>query len=121
MSSRLFGILADIVVWFHLAFVLFAALGAILVIWRHRVVWLHLPAVFWAIWIELSGGICPLTPLEKKLWRAGGRQDYAGGFLVHYLGPMLNLESASRRLEVQTGVVILGWNLMVYLLVWSVV
>jgi hypothetical protein len=46
------GIFADIVVLIHLAFAIFAVLGAVLVIWRNWVLWLHLPAFLWAIWIE---------------------------------------------------------------------
>ena len=62
-----YGILADIVVLIHLGFVIFVVLGAILVFRWRWIMWPHLPAVGWAVWIEVSGGICPLTPLENWL------------------------------------------------------
>ena len=83
------AIAADAVLLLHLAFILFAALGALLVVWRGRWVWLHLPALAWGVWIELTHGICPLTPLENSLRRAAGEAGYAGGFIDHYLVPLI--------------------------------
>ena len=80
---------ADAVLVVHLAFILFAAFGALLVAWRPRAAVLHLPALAWAIWIELTHGICPLTPLENALRHAAGEAGYAGGFIAHYLVPVI--------------------------------
>ena len=86
MADRL---AADAVVALHLAFVAFAALGG-LVAWRGlRYAWLHLPALAWAAYVELSGTICPLTPLENRLRRQAGDAGYEGGFVEHYLIPVL--------------------------------
>ena len=49
-----YDILTDIVVLIHLAFIVFAVLGAVLIIWKHWVLWLHLPAFLWAVWIEIT-------------------------------------------------------------------
>jgi hypothetical protein len=65
-----YNLLADLVVLFHFLFVLFSLLGALLVIRWRKMMWLHLPAAFWAAGIEFSGKICPLTPLERRLYRA---------------------------------------------------
>ena len=86
MSYRL---AADAVVVFHLAFIVFAVLGGWLLLWQRRLAWLHLPAWAWAVWIELSHGICPLTPLEKSLRAQAGQAGYAGGFIDHYLLPVI--------------------------------
>lgn len=73
----------------HFLFIGFAALGALLVLWRARWAIAHLPALAWAIWIEASHGICPLTPLENSLRRAAGEAGYPGGFIEHYLVPLI--------------------------------
>ena len=83
------AIAANAVLLLHLAFIVFAALGALLVVWRARWAWLHLPALAWAVWIEVTHGICPLTPLENSLRRAAGESGYAGGFIDHYLMPLI--------------------------------
>ena len=82
--------------------------------------WIHIPVLIWATVVNLFGWVCPLTTLEKKLLRAAGDEQYEEGFLIHYFGPLLNLENASRKLEIQTGVVILVWNIIVYLVVFFV-
>ena len=64
------SILADVVLVLHGMFIVWAALGA-LAVWRGpRLLWWHLPALTWGVWIEASAGICPLTPLEMALRRS---------------------------------------------------
>jgi hypothetical protein len=82
-------VLADLVLAAHLGFILFAVAGALLALrWRWAPV-IHLPAVIWGVGIEVSGGICPLTPLESSLRRAAGESGYAESFIEHYLLPLL--------------------------------
>jgi hypothetical protein len=80
---------ADGVVVLHALFVLFAVLGGLLAAWRPWAAALHLPAAAWAAWIEVTGGICPLTPLENRLRVLAGENGYAGGFVEHYVLPVL--------------------------------
>jgi hypothetical protein len=86
MLSRL---AADAVLLLHLCFILFAVLGAALAFRWPRVAWVHLPAAVWAAAIELAGAICPLTYLENDLRLRAGQQGYAGGFVEHYLLPLI--------------------------------
>jgi hypothetical protein len=80
-----YRLLADVVVVFHLAFIAFVAVGALLA-WRWpRLVRVHVPAVIWATAIVTIGFTCPLTPLEKMLRRRAGGATYQGGFIDHYL------------------------------------
>lgn len=113
----LFRAAAQLVLLVHTLFALTAMFGGFGMLICLSSMWIHIPIMLWAAAVNLFSWTCPLTPLEKRLWRAGGREEYDGGFLVHYLGPLLNLETASRKLEVQTGTVILTWNLLVYVIV----
>lgn len=81
--------LADALVVFHLAFVAFVILGGFLAWKWPRVVFAHLPALAWGVWIEVSGWICPLTPLENDLRGLAGEAGYRDGFLHHYVLPLL--------------------------------
>jgi hypothetical protein len=85
----LHSLAADAVLVLHLTFIAFAAAGALLVVRWPRVAWLHLPALAWATWIVATHGICPLTPLENALRHRAGEQGYAGGFIDHYLMPLI--------------------------------
>jgi hypothetical protein len=111
----IYGLLADFVLLLHLAFVLFAAAGGVLVIaWRRGLAWLHVPVVLWAAAIELGGWICPLTPLENALRRQGGDAGYPGGFIEHYVTAWLYPEGLSREVQLMLGAGVLLLNLGIY-------
>ncbi len=81
--------LADGLVLVHLAFVAFVVFGGFL-LWRWpRAIFAHIPALAWGVWVELSGQICPLTYLENQLRHLAGEAGYRGGFLNHYILPVL--------------------------------
>ena len=110
----LYGILADIVVWVHLGFVLFSVLGALLVVWWNRVVWLHLPAVFWAVWIEMTGKTCPLTPLENWLRNQAGQGGYRGDFVEHYFMSVLYPVGLTRNWQIMLALFVIIINSALY-------
>ena len=105
---------ADAVALFHLAFVLFVAFGGLLVYRWPRLVWLHLPAAGWGALVEFTGWICPLTPLENHLRRAVGEAGYAGGFIDHYLWPLLYPAGLTREGQWALGAGVLILNGAVY-------
>ena len=111
MSARL---TADALVLLHLAFVAFALLGGLLVVWRSWFAALHLPAAAWAIWIEATGGICPLTPWENRLRRAAGQSGYEGGFVEHYLLPLLYPGQLTRSTQLVLAALVVTVNAVVY-------
>ena len=114
-----YRVLADALLVLHLAFVAFALLGGLLA-WRWRwMPWLHLPALAWGAIVEFSGWICPLTPLENALRRAGGAAGYDAGFIEHYLLPLLYPAALTRETQWLLGRGLLLVNVVVYLLLWT--
>ena len=106
--------LADAVVLFHFAFVGFVLLGGLIVVRWRRAMWLHLPAVAWGIFIQLSHGLCPLTPLENSLRERGGGDAYAGGFVDHYIMPVLYPDGLTHDLQVAIALLIIVLNAACY-------
>jgi hypothetical protein len=115
----LFHIAADLVVVFHLAFVVFVVAGALLVLRWPWVAWIHLPCAIWGGLIEFFGWICPLTPLEIHLRGLGGEAGYAGGFLERYLIPILYPGALTREIQIGLGVFVVALNVALYVLVWK--
>jgi len=113
-----YRILADAVLALHLAFIVFATLGGLLVLRWPMLAWVHLPVVLWAAGIEFAGAICPLTPLENRLRLAGGEAGYGGGFIEHYLTALIYPEGLTRGVQVALGLFVLAVNLAVYLRLW---
>lgn len=113
----LYRSLADAVVGLHFGFVLFVVLGGLLALRWPRAAWIHLPAAIWGAGIEFLGGICPLTPLEMRLRRLGGEAGYPGGFVEHYVIPVLYPEALNRDIQSLLGGIVVGLNLLIYALV----
>ncbi len=106
--------LADVVVVTHLVFIVFVVLGGLLALrWRLAPL-LHLPAALWGVYIELSGGLCPLTPLENELRQAAGSAGYSGGFVEHYVVPIVYPAALSEQLQVVLASVVILANVLVY-------
>jgi len=107
-------LLADAVLVLHGLFIAWVVLGGFAVWWRAGLAWLHLPAVVWGVWVECSGSLCPLTPLEQSLRRAAGQAGYEGGFVEHYLGALIYPEGLTPGLQVVFGAAVLVINLVLY-------
>jgi hypothetical protein len=110
----LYAVLASATVVAHLAFLLFVTLGGLLVVRRRRVAWLHLPAVLWGVYVELAGKVCPLTPLENWARRRAGGEGYGGGFIEHYLIPVLYPPGLTPGIQLALGVGLLSINVGIY-------
>ena len=110
----LHSLAADAVLVLHLAFIVFASAGALLVVRWPRVAWLHLPALAWATWIVATHGLCPLTPLENALRRRAGEHGYAGGFIDHYLMPLIYPPGLTPELQNRIALALVACNTLLY-------
>jgi len=111
-----FRLLADFVLVFHFAFVIFVAIGGLLVLRWPAVMWLHLPATAWGVLVECANWTCPLNPLEDWLRRLGGEAStaYAQGFIDYYVSLIIQPENLTRNFQLATGLSALAGNLLVY-------
>ncbi|HUF74726.1 MAG TPA: DUF2784 domain-containing protein [Longimicrobiales bacterium] len=112
-----YGNLATLVVLAHFAFILFVMFGGLLVLRWPRVVWLHIPCFLWGGWIEVRGGVCPLTPLENSLRRAAGESAYAGSFIEHYIVSIIYPTGLTRPVQLALAVGLVVLNAGIYALV----
>ncbi len=85
----LYGLFADIILILHFCFVLFTVFGGLLVLRRRAAIWLHLPALFWGIIVQVFSLSCPLTSFENRFRTLGGEANYTGGFIEHYVSLIL--------------------------------
>lgn len=111
----IYRLAADAVALLHLLFILFVLLGGLLVLKWRWLAWLHLPAVVWGATVELFQLFCPLTPLENQLRRAAGELGYSGGFIEHYLIPILYPSGLTPQVQLWLGGLVVAVNLVVYL------
>jgi hypothetical protein len=105
---------ADATVVFHFAVVIFVIAGAVLLLWRRWVAWVHLPTITWVIYAELFHRTCPLTYLENWCRDQAGGQAYQGGFVDHYIMPVLYPNGLTPGMQVAFGLAILVINVVLY-------
>jgi len=109
-----FRVAADVVLVVHFAFVLFVIFGGLLALRWRRVAWLHIPVALYGATIEFLGFICPLTPLESALRKAGGEAGYSGGFIDHYITAAIYPAGLTRAIQLWLGTGVLVLNAAVY-------
>ena len=114
MSPPAAHVLATLVVAAHVLFVAFVVIGGLLVFRWRKLLYLHLAAVVWAVYVEWSGAICPLTPLENTLRAAAGLEAYAGDFVAEYVFPVLYPDGLTRGAQLVIGVAVVVVNGCIY-------
>lgn len=105
---------AEGILLFHLAFIGFVLLGAVLVARWHWLIVLHVPAAAWGFFIEFSGGICPLTYAENFLRVRGGESGYPESFIEHYLLAVIYPAGLTRKVQLVLAVVVVAVNVAIY-------
>jgi hypothetical protein len=105
---------ADAVLVFHLAFILFSGLGALLALRWRWIPLLQLPAAAWGFFVEVSGRSCPLTRLESYFLARAGRAGYEGDFLQHYLLGAIYPAGLTRDIQFMLAAVVIATNVCIY-------
>jgi len=114
----LYSIAADVLLVVHLAFIVFVMLGGLLLLKWTWMGYLHLPAVAWATLLELYGWICPLTPLEQHFRMLSGETGYSGGFVQHYLLPIIYPAGLTREVQTLIAISVISVNLVIYTVIY---
>jgi Protein of Unknown function (DUF2784) len=111
--------LAAFVLAFHLAWILWVILGAILTRGRPWLTGFHIASIVWGIIAEAGPWPCPLTLAEQWLESQAGTTSWSGswsgGFLVHTLDAIV-YPNIPVPVIIGCALIVCGLNLLVYLL-----
>ncbi len=105
---------ADALLVVHGLFIVCVVVGGLAVLRWPALMTLHLPAVAWAVWISVTGGICPLTPWEWQLRERAGQGGIEGGFIDHYLAAWIYPEGLTRSMQWSIAAGVLAINGIAY-------
>ena len=111
----LFALGADFLVLVHLCFIIFVILGGFMLLKWRWLIFMHLPALIWAVLLEFQGWLCPLTPVEQTLRQMAGQQGYEGGFIQHYILPIIYPPALQQDIQFILGVLLILINVIIYL------
>ena len=109
-----FEIFATLALILHFSFILFVIFGAILILKFKKVIYVHIPAVAWGAYIELSHSICPLTHLENYFLKKAGKDQYSIDFIENYVFKIIYPPALNYEIQTYLGVILIFVNLLIY-------
>ena len=110
---------ANLTLIVHLFFILFVIFGGLLFFVFSKILYIHLPALLWGIYIELTNSVCPLTYLENWLLYKGELTTYSNGFINNYLFPIVYPEGLTTNIQIYLGSSLIIINIFIYGLIFK--
>ena len=110
---------ADLTLIVHFAFIIFVVFGALLFFVSTKIIYVHVPALIWGIYIEITHSICPLTYLENWFLQKANLTTYSEGFIQNYLVPIVYPKNLTEDLQTYFAIVLIVANMIMYGLIIS--
>ena len=110
----MYALFANLTLITHFIFILFVIFGGLLFFIFSKIIYIHLPALIWGIYIELTSSICPLTYLENWFLYQGGLTTYSGNFINKYLYKIIYPEDLTTDIQIYLGITLIVFNILIY-------
>jgi len=115
----MYELAADLTLIVHFAFIIFVVFGALLFFVSTKIIYVHVPALIWGIYIELTHSVCPLTYLENWFLQKANLTTYSEGFIQNYLVPIVYPKNLTDNLQIYFAIVLIVANMIMYELIIS--
>ena len=115
----MYELAADLTLIVHFAFIIFVVFGALLFFVSTKIIYVHVPALIWGIYIELTHSVCPLTYLENWFLQKANLATYSEGFIQNYLVPIVYPTNLTVDLQTYLAIVLIVANMLMYGLIIS--
>jgi len=112
--SNHFEIFATLTLLLHFLFILFVIFGALLILRFKKIIYFHIPAVIWGVYIELNHSICPLTHLENYFLKKAGKDQYSVDFIENYVFKIIYPPALNYEIQTYLGFFLIFVNLVIY-------
>ena len=110
----MYELAADLILIVHFIFIIFVVFGALLFFVVKKIVFIHIPALIWGSYIELTHSICPLTYLENWFLNKANLTIYSEGFIQNYLVPIVYPVNLTKDLQIYLGITLIVVNIIIY-------
>ena len=110
----MYELAAEIILIIHFLFIIFVIFGALLFFVAKKIVFIHIPAIIWGSYIELTHSICPLTYLENWFLHKANLTTYSEGFIQNYLVPIVYPMNLTKDLQIFLGIGLIVINIVIY-------
>ena len=110
---------ANLTLIVHLIFILFVVFGGLIFFIFPKIIYMHLPALLWGIYIELTNSVCPLTYLENWFLYKGELSTYSNDFINKYLFQIINPKGFTAEIQIYLGISLIVINILIYGLIYK--
>ncbi len=110
----MYEFLASLTLIIHFLFILFVIFGGLLFFIKRWTVLLHIPALLYGVYMELTQSICPLTYLENFLLFKANVATYSTAFIQYYLVPIIYPIFLTKDLQIYLAISLIILNLIIY-------
>jgi len=115
----MYELFANLTLILHFIFILFVIFGGLLFFIFSKITYIHLPALLWGIYIELTSSVCPLTYLENWFLYKGELKTYPDDFIKNYLFPIIYPEGLTNEIQIYLSLLLIIFNILIYGLIYS--
>ena len=105
---------ANLTLIVHFAFIIFVVFGALLFFVATKIFYVHIPALIWGIYIELTHSVCPLTYLENWFLQKTNLTTYSEGFIQNYLVSIVYPRNLTEDLQTYLAIALIVANTIMY-------
>ena len=115
----MYEITANLILFVHFIFILFVIFGALLFFASTKIIFIHIPALIWGTYIELTNSICPLTYLENWFLHKANLTTYSEGFIQNYLVSIVYPANLTKDLQIYFAIALIVINIFIYVFIFS--
>ena len=110
----MYEFLATLTLITHFLFIIFVIFGGLLFFVKRWILFLHIPAFIYGVYVELTQSICPLTYLENYLLTKANLTTYSTTFIQNYLYAIIYPINLTKEIQISLGVALLIINGIIY-------
>ena len=113
----MYEFLATLTLIIHFLFILFVILGGLLFFVKRWILFLHIPAFIYGVYVELTQSICPLTYIENYFLTKANLASYSTSFIQNYLYAIIYPINLTKEIQISLAIALLIVNGIIYALI----
>ena len=110
----MYEFLATLALIIHFLFIIFVIFGGLLFFFKPWILYFHIPAFLYGVYVELTQNICPLTYLENYFLTKANLASYSTSFIQNYLYAIIYPINLTKEIQISLAIALLIINGIIY-------
>ena len=110
----MYEFLATLTLITHFLFIIFVIFGGLLFFVKRWILFFHIPAFIYGVYVELTQSICPLTYIENYFLTKANLASYSTSFIQNYLYAIIYPINLTKEIQISLAIALLIINGIIY-------